>query len=74
MSFDYPNIIPGQKIPDHIQEFGKELMDKLKIQVLFPPRSKLHSLVLVKGSEKDSENVMTATDSLLRICKIVSAS
>lgn len=52
--------IPGRPMPDSNTEYVKEAENTYKVQVKFVSKAKLHISVLVKGSEKEADNVQNA--------------
>ncbi|KAM8716534.1 hypothetical protein ACLKA7_003415 [Drosophila subpalustris] len=66
ISFEMPVMGPGKTQPDHETPYIKMIESKFNVQVIFSSRPKLHtSLVLVKGSEKESAQVRDATQLLI---------
>lgn len=66
MSFELPVMAPGRTAPDNDTQYVKDIEQLYNIQVIFSTRPKLHSsLVLVKGSEKESAKVQEATQLLI---------
>ncbi|XP_030382478.1 protein bicaudal C [Scaptodrosophila lebanonensis] len=66
ISFEMPVMGPGKVQPDHETPYIKMIETKFNVQVIFSTRPKLHtSLVLVKGSEKESAQVRDATQLLI---------
>ncbi|EDW57610.2 uncharacterized protein Dvir_GJ18051 [Drosophila virilis] len=66
ISFEMPVMGPGKPQPDHETPYIKMIESKFNVQVIFSSRPKLHtSLVLVKGSEKESAQVRDATQLLI---------
>ncbi|XP_023162321.1 protein bicaudal C isoform X2 [Drosophila hydei] len=66
ISFEMPVMGPGKPQPDHETPYIKMIESKFNVQVIFSSRPKLHtSLVLVKGSEKESSQVRDATQLLI---------
>jgi protein bicaudal C len=66
ISFELPIYAPGQAVPDSNTPFIKDVEKKYNIQVIFSTRPKLHSsMVLVKGCEKDHQDVKDATKRLI---------
>ncbi|XP_051858957.1 protein bicaudal C [Drosophila albomicans] len=66
ISFEMPVMGPGKVQPDHETPYIKMVESKFNVQVIFSSRPKLHtSLVLVKGSEKESAQVRDATQLLI---------
>ncbi|ALC39912.1 BicC [Drosophila busckii] len=66
ISFEMPVMGPGKPQPDHETPYIKTIESKYNVQVIFSTRPKLHtSLVLVKGSEKESIKVRNATQLLI---------
>ncbi|XP_017024010.1 protein bicaudal C [Drosophila kikkawai] len=66
ISFEMPVMGPSKPQPDHETPYIKMIESKFNVQVIFSTRPKLHtSLVLVKGSEKESAQVRDATQLLI---------
>ncbi|EDV58077.1 protein bicaudal C [Drosophila erecta] len=66
ISFEMPVMGPNKPQPDHETPYIKMIETKFNVQVIFSTRPKLHtSLVLVKGSEKESGQVRDATQLLI---------
>ncbi|XP_016945476.4 protein bicaudal C [Drosophila suzukii] len=66
ISFEMPVMGPSKPQPDHETPYIKMIETKFNVQVIFSTRPKLHtSLVLVKGSEKESAQVRDATQLLI---------
>ncbi|XP_017067124.1 protein bicaudal C [Drosophila eugracilis] len=66
ISFEMPVMGPTKPQPDHETPYIKMIETKFNVQVIFSTRPKLHtSLVLVKGSEKESAQVRDATQLLI---------
>ncbi|KAH8262827.1 hypothetical protein KR044_000804 [Drosophila immigrans] len=66
ISFEMPVMGAGKPQPDHETPYIKMIESKFNVQVIFSSRPKLHtSLVLVKGSEKESAQVRDATQLLI---------
>ncbi|XP_026843636.1 protein bicaudal C [Drosophila persimilis] len=66
ISFEMPVMGPSKQQPDHDTPYIKMIESKFNVQVIFSTRPKLHtSLVLVKGSEKESAQVRDATQLLI---------
>ncbi|EDW77980.2 uncharacterized protein Dwil_GK24769, isoform B [Drosophila willistoni] len=66
ISFEMPVMGPNKPQPDHETPYIKMIESKFNVQVIFSTRPKLHtSLVLVKGSEKESAQVRDATQLLI---------
>lgn len=56
--------IPGRPMPDNNTDYVKEVEHTYNVQIKFVSRAKLHTSVLVKGCEKESTTVQSATRSL----------
>ncbi|EDV30647.1 uncharacterized protein Dana_GF14935, isoform C [Drosophila ananassae] len=66
ISFEMPVMGPSKPQPDHETPYIKMIESKFNVQVIFSTRPKLHtSLVLVKGSERESAQVRDATQLLI---------
>uniref|UniRef100_A0A1A9WTZ7 SAM domain-containing protein n=1 Tax=Glossina brevipalpis TaxID=37001 RepID=A0A1A9WTZ7_9MUSC len=67
MSYELP-VMPMDSQPDRTTPYVELVEQKYNVQVIFSSRPKLHSsLVLVKGAEKDAEQVQEATQTLIKV-------
>lgn len=73
ISYELPMSIPGRPMPDNNTEYVKEAEVRFNVQVRFGSRAKLHTSVLVKGCEKEADQVRDAARQLcFHMCGSVS--